>query len=256
MKTETTKPSFSLRMKEYFAAKRLFTAKNIAYLAVLLALVVVLQLFASAIAIGPVQLNFSLLPIVLGAILLGPVAGGILGLVCGIIVVISVITGQAPFYVAIWTNSPVVTVFTCILKTTLAGVAGGLLYNLIKRKNALVATFVASGIVPIVNTGLFIVGCLCMTGTIADFGGGLKGIEVLTFILVGLVSFNFFIEFAINLFFAPALYRVVTIAEKQIAKQRKKSFPEAEQKTESENETESDGEVAEPLGAEDTQGNI
>ncbi len=258
MKPETTKPSFSSRVKEYFAAKRLFTAKNIAYLAVLLALVIVLQLFASAIMIGPVQLNFSLLPIVLGAILLGPLAGGILGLACGIIVVISVITGQAPFYVAIWTNSPVVTVFTCVLKTTVAGIVGGILYRLIKRKNPLVATFVASGIVPIVNTGLFIIGCLCMTGTIADFGGGLKGMEILTFILVGLVSFNFFIEFAINLFFAPAIFRVVTIVEKQIVKQRKKSFPKEEETAfgQPENEpAETDG-SSDPFEAENTQGNL
>lgn len=202
--------------------KKFFSAKNIAYLAVLIALVIVLQVFASAIPVGGgATLNFSLVPIVLGAILLGPVAGAFLGFACGLVVLIQVIvlSGNA-FYAAIWTNSPVVTTFTCLLKTTVAGLLAGLAYRSVSKKNSLAAVFLSSAIVPIVNTGLFILGCLCMTGTIADFGGGLAGADILVFILVGLVSFNFFIEFAINLVLAPAIHRVVLIVEKQILRKR------------------------------------
>lgn len=203
--------------------KGFFSAKNVAYLAVLLALVIVLQIFASAIPVGATgaTLNFSLIPIVLGAVLLGPWAGALLGFACGLVVLIQVIvlTGNA-FYLAIWTNSPVVTTFTCLLKTTVAGLAAGFLYRLIAQKNTLAAVFAASAVVPILNTGIFILGCLCMTGTIADFGGGLTGADVLVFILVGIVSFNFFIELAINLVLAPALHRVVLVVEKQIGHKR------------------------------------
>lgn len=200
--------------------RKLFSARNIAYLAVLLALVVVLQMFTSAIVIGPVTLNFSLLPIVLGALLLGPIAGGILGLACGIVVLVQVITGAVPFYVAIWTNSPVITTLICLVKTTAAGILGGILYRIIEKKDRTAATFTAAAIVPIVNTGLFILGCLCMTGTISDFGG-VTGMDVLVFILVGLVSFNFFLELAINLLLAPALCRVVSVVEKRAGAYRK-----------------------------------
>ena len=215
--------------------KDLFTAKNVAYLAVLLALVIVLQLFASAVPIGAATLNFSLIPIVLGAIILGVWGGAFLGLACGIVVLIQVIvlTGN-PFYYAIWTYSPVVTVFTCIVKTTAAGLLSGLAYQLLQKKNQLVAVFVAAAIVPIVNTGLFIVGCLCMTGTIAEFGGGLQGMDVLVFILVGLVSFNFFIELAINLLFAPAIHRVVVVVEKQLGKKVNKPIAQENDVTEEE----------------------
>ena len=90
--------------------KPFFSARNIAYLAILTALVIVLQLFASAIPIGGgATLNFSLVPIVLGAILLGPLAGCFLGLLCGIIIFIQVVMGLTAFYTVIWTNSPVVT---------------------------------------------------------------------------------------------------------------------------------------------------
>ncbi len=201
--------------------KGFFSAKNIAYLAVLLALVVVLQMFASAIPIGPVSLNFSLLPIVLGAVLFGPVVGAFLGLACGIVVLIQVITGTAPFYLVIWTNSPLVTALTCLVKTTAAGLIAGWLYKLISQKNNLAATFVAAGIVPIVNTGLFILGCLCMSGTIAVFQTSLGGEgNIFVFIIVNIVTYNFFIEFAISLLLAPALHRVVLIVEKQIGKRR------------------------------------
>ena len=73
------------------------------------------------------------------------------------------------------------------------------------------ALFVASGAVPVVNTGLFIVGCLLMSDTIAMASGGTN---VLTFILVSLVTFNFFIEFAINLLVAPSLRVVYDVVMK------------------------------------------
>lgn len=60
--------------------EKYFSAKRITGLAVLLALVVVLQAALGTISIGAVQLNFSLIPIVLGAVLYGAVAGGLLGL--------------------------------------------------------------------------------------------------------------------------------------------------------------------------------
>lgn len=193
------------------------STRTITGTAILLALVIVLQAFGGSISIGAVQLNFTLIPIVLGAVLFGPWAGLFLGFACGVVVLIQVIMGLAPFYVVIWTYNPVVTVFTCVVKTTVAGFVAGLLYQWLSKKNSLVAVFVASGVVPVINTALFIVGCLCMSGSIEIFQTSLAvtGMNVFVFILVGLVTFNFFIEFAINLFVAPALHRVIGVVEKQ-----------------------------------------
>ena len=191
--------------------KKFFTAQNIATFGVLLALVIVLQLFGGTITIGAVQLNFTLIPIVLGAILLGPWAGAFLGLACGEIVLYQVITVPTFFYTAIWTNDPVVTALTCLVKTTVAGLVAGLLFRLIEKKNRLVAVFVAAGIVPVINTGLFILGCLGMVNSVY---GMANGQNVFVFILVGLVTFNFFIEFALNLLVSPALHTVYKAVEK------------------------------------------
>ena len=199
------------------------SSRQIAGTAVLLALVIVLQAFGGTVTIGSVQLNFTLIPIVLGAILFGPAIGAFLGFACGVVVLIQVIMGLAPFYVVIWTYSPVVTIFTCIVKTTVAGFVAGWLYQLLEKKNSLVAVFVASGIVPVLNTGLFIVGCLCMSGSIGVFQSAIpdmSGMNVFVFILVGLVTFNFFIEFAINLLVSPALHRVILVVEKRFKRSK------------------------------------
>ncbi|MDE5896259.1 MAG: ECF transporter S component, partial [Clostridia bacterium] len=198
-------------------------------LGILLALVLVLQLALGTISIGQVQLNFSLIPIVLGAILLGPIAGAFLGLACGIIVLVQLITVPTLFNTTLWAYNPAVTTLVCLLKTTVAGGVSGILYRLVVKKNELAATFLAAGIVPVLNTLIFILGCLCMSGTIGAFRDQLSafegfehfaGMNIFIFILVGIVTFNFFIEFAINLLLAPALHRVVLVTERYIKGKR------------------------------------
>ncbi|MBO5927065.1 MAG: ECF transporter S component [Clostridia bacterium] len=191
--------------------KTYFTAKRITGIAVLLALVIVLQAVLGSINIGPVTLNFTLIPIVLGGILFGGVASAILGFACGVVVLIQVVIGGNPFYTLIWANDPIVTTLTCIIKSSVAGYLGGLLYKIISKKQPIVAVFVASAIVPIVNTLLFIVGCLFMFDSVY---GMASGQNVLVFILVGLVTFNFFIELMINLIVAPTINRIIKIVKK------------------------------------------
>lgn len=186
--------------------KLTFTSKQITGIAVLLALVIVLQAVGGTVSIGPVQLNFTLIPLVLGAIIFGPWVGALLGFASGVVVLIQVIMGMVPFYALIWANDPIVTFLTCVLKTTVAGFLSGLVYNMLKEKKAVLAVFVASAIVPVVNTALFILGCLCMMNSVYAMA---NGTNVIVFILVSLVTFNFFIELAINLILAPTLHKVL-----------------------------------------------
>ena len=63
--------------------------------AVLAAIVVVLQI-VGGIPVGPFSITLTLFPIVVGAVVLGPVPGLILGLVFGVVVSILSITGKDP----------------------------------------------------------------------------------------------------------------------------------------------------------------
>ena len=200
-----------------------FSAKRVTGMAVLLALVIVLQGALGTIMIGAVQLNFTLIPIVLGAILYGPAVGGILGFACGLVVLIQVMMGGSPFYMVIWTNTPFVTTLTCLVKTTVAGVVAGWLFRILSKKYTLIGVFVASATVPILNTGLFILGCLCMNDSIVLFQNMLPdfiGMNPFIFILVVLVTFNFFVELTINLVLSPMLYRVIGIVDKKFQKEK------------------------------------
>ncbi len=196
-------------------AKRFFTAKNIAYLAVLLALVIVLQTCGGFFQVGGLSLSFVLVPIVLGGILLGVWAGAFLGFVFGFIVLMYGVAGAEPFTATLLANSPVMTVLICLVKGTAAGLVSALLYKLISKKSAFAASVIASVSAPIVNTGLFIVGCLMISGTIGTLfttTGSLS--EIVYFLFIGCAGINFLVEFTINFALAPAIYRVTAVAER------------------------------------------
>ncbi len=194
---------------------KFFSAKNVTSLAILLALVIVLQALGGSFSIGVVTLNFTLIPIVLGAIVLGAGAGAFLGFASGVVVLVQVVIAPAGFYYIIWTHSPIITTLICLVKTTVAGFVAGMLFRLLEKKNRYVATFVAAAVVPVINTGLFVLGCMAMWDTIAIAA---EGENVVKFIFVGLVTFNFFAELAVNLLVAPALHTVYGVVEKQFKK--------------------------------------
>ena len=207
---------------------RFFNARNIAYLGVLMAVEIVLLLWGSAIPVGGggASLNFSLVPIVLGAIVLGPLAGTLLGAAAGVAIFVMVIVGaQGPVFSYLFAAQPVVIALVCIVKTTAAGLVSGWLYRLIAAKSRRGAVFAAAAAAPVVNTGLFILGLLCMSGDVMaaaeEFALGQS--SAITVIVLVFVTYNFFIELAIDLVLAPALCTVIRVAEKQVAKRKKRA---------------------------------
>lgn len=205
------------RMEGFMHNRVFFSAKNVATLSVLTALVVIMQAFGASVSFGAVQLNFTLVPIVLGALVSGVCGGAFLGFACGIVVLLQVIAGTVPFYTLIWTETPIAAAATCLLKTTFAGAAAGFLFRKIEKKNKNAAIVIATASVPVINTGLFVVGCFFMKSAIASVSGGQN---ILLYILVSLVTFNFFIELAVNLVCVPVIKTVYDVAAKYTRKNR------------------------------------
>ena len=192
-----------------------FCTKNIVYLAILITLLVVLNLLSTVFKIIT-NVNLTLIPIVLGALTLGMRGGLILGGISGVMTFVFGVVGVDPFTNILFVNQPILTFLTCTVKTTAAGVLGGLVYNVLMKKNKYVATFVASAVVPVVNTAVFILGALTMYNTIAtNFSQ-----DVLYFLVITCAGVNFLIEFAVNLVVAPAIYTVVNVLEKTTFKNR------------------------------------
>ena len=163
--------------------------------ALLVALCVVLTLISNYIPIGGITINLALITIAIAAILYGYKSAIFVGLVNGGIVMFA---AQAFFAI-----SPIGTVIVCLLKSSLAGVCAALIYNLFKKKNHHLGVILATIIVPIINTTIFIIGSLI-------FFNGVFGELISLF-----VAANFIIEFVINLLLSPSIYYIVNQFKKR-----------------------------------------
>ncbi len=185
--------------------------------ALLMAFVIVFQLIGTVIHIGPTSISLVLIPITLGAMLLGARGGAFLGFVFGAIVYFSGVTGADPFTAILFQEHPLLTALVCFGKGIAAGLVAGLLYELISKWDRVVATFAAAAIVPVLNTGLFILGALLMSDTLsANFVA--SGETVIYFLIIGCAGWNFVAELALNLIAAPALITVYKVASGQLKK--------------------------------------
>ncbi len=203
--------------------KGFFTARNISYLAVLLALVVVLQLFASAIPMFGVTLNFSLIPIILGGMFFGVLGGGIMGFASGLVTFITTaLMGMEPSTAFLFNANPAVLTLICIGKTTVAGAIAGLLYQIIARKNSYVAAYTSSFVVPILNTGIYMLGMVLMKGDVAQFLGTEATANVVFTAVLSLIWLNSVLEIATSVLLAPVVHRIVLIVETQVGKRTHK----------------------------------
>lgn len=116
------------------------------FTAILAALVVVLQL-VGGIPVGPFSITLTLFPIVVGAVVLGPLPGLALGVVFGVIVSILSLTGKDPGGFMVFQASPVLAWILCILKGALAGLMPALAYKFFNRfrKHSLGITYAITG---------------------------------------------------------------------------------------------------------------
>ena len=186
-------------------------------LAVLVALVAVLQITGTGVNITGTPISLVLIPIVLGAMLLGPAAGALLGLEFGIIVYVAGFVGVDGFTFILIQDHPIYTALICIGKGVLAGFGAGVIYRLVAAKNKIVAVFAASAATPIINTALFILGALGMQNTLSSNFLG-EGQTVIYFLVVVCAGVNFLLELLLNLLVAPALARVTDVFNRRIGR--------------------------------------
>ena len=174
--------------------------------AILTAIVVVLQLMGSFIRLGPFSISLVLVPIVIGSAMCGYKIGAWLGFVFGVAVLLS---GDAASFFAI---DILGTVATVLLKGTLCGLVAGIVYKLFEKKNRYLAVIAAAIICPIVNTGVFLLGCtVFFLPTIAEWGAANGFQNAVSYMFLGLAGGNFLVELAANIILAPAILRIISI---------------------------------------------
>ncbi len=183
------------------------TTKDLTLAAIMTALVVVFQTLATYTTFfGPFSTAIGLIPIVVGAVLCGPVVGAWLGLVFGAVVIF---TGGAD---AFFSFSILGTIVTVLGKGTACGFVAGIVNKLLNRINKTLAVFAAALICPIVNTGVFLLGSaiffLPYAQPIADmFKMDDKGFGVFIALALG----NFLFEIGMSAVLCPAIHRIVNL---------------------------------------------
>ena len=216
--------------------------KKIVGIALFTAIVLVLQFLGGGIKFGIFSISLVLVPIVVGAAVYGWQAGAWLGFTFGVAVLLS---GDAAAVLAV---DVVGTVLTVLVKGTAAGLCSGLVYRLvhtlmnkhskkriqfiknnygigeccetgvyeyISRNNRYIAVIAAAVICPIVNTGIFLLGCvLFFMETVAGWGAAVGFENVASYMFLGLAGTNFLIELATNLLLSPVIVRLISYAKK------------------------------------------
>lgn len=195
-------------------ANSVTNVKNLTLLALMTTLVVVFQLIGNFVPLGFNVGAFALVPIVIGAALLGPMAGAWLGTIFGIVIIVT--GGASAFYTLIkpqWLGVTA-TVLVVIIKGALAGFVSGLVYKLIAKKSSFAAIITASVLCPVVNTVIF---------TLASFTIFFPGISVwatgvgknmISYVFLVLIGANFFVELGICLIFSTVADRIIRIGKK------------------------------------------
>lgn len=173
--------------------------------AIMTGLVIILQLLGSFTTFfGPFSTAVALIPIVLGAAMCGTAIGAWLGFVFGMVVILS---GGAALFFAFDVPGTIITV---LFKGTLCGIAAGLVYKLLAKYNKFFATLAAAIVCPLVNTGVFLLGCYVFfmdsaTEIATTVGLTFSGMAVFWALAMG----NFALEVISNAVLSPVIIRVL-----------------------------------------------
>lgn len=188
--------------------------QSLTVLALMTALVVLLQLTLN-IQIGPATCTMVLIPIVVGAAMLGPLAGAWLGLVFSIVVMLQ--PGTALFY----SFGVAGTIITIIVKGTVAGLVSGLVYRAIAKKNKILASYIAAIICPVINTGIFIIGMMVFYSNSTELLNFAKSIgydNAFTCVVLGMAGLNFLLELGVDVILAPVIHRLADLGNSMFGK--------------------------------------
>ena len=192
------------------AIKNRERTEKLVLLALLTAMVAILSYFGGFIKIGGLaSVSLTLIPVVLGAAMLGPWAGALLGGISGIVFFI---TPDAAFWFGLSLFGTVVTV---LIKGIAAGLLAGLVFKLLEKINRYLAVIISAIVCPVVNTGIFLIGCLLFFTDSVNTAAAAEGMSVGAYLIIFYVGLNFVFELIANVIVSPAILRILNIRKKK-----------------------------------------
>lgn len=184
--------------------------KRLTLMAVLTAIVAILAYLGGFIKIGGLaSISLTLIPVVIGSALCGPFAGAWLGFISG---VVFFATADAGFWLSI--NIPG-TIIIVLIKGILAGFFAGLAYKLLEKVNRYLAVIVSAIVCPVVNTGIFLLGCRMFFWDTVLAGAQGEGMGAIGYLIVFFVGLNFILELLVNMILSPTILKIINIRKKE-----------------------------------------
>ena len=172
-------------------SKKRVNTKFLAQIALLVAIEIVMKLVGlGRVPIGPLNMSFLTLPIAIGAMLLGPAAGALLGGVFGIMSLWDAISGAGGLTTFFFQYSPVSTVLLCVGTRVLMGFCCALVFKVfskLDRDEKTWSYFVGALSAPLLNTIFFmgyIVLFLYNTSVIQDLVAARGAVNPVHFIIL------------------------------------------------------------------------
>jgi uncharacterized membrane protein len=191
------------------SGKASFDTRRLVLTALLTAIVVVLQMLGAFVRFGVFQVALVLVPIVVGGALYGALTGAWLGLVFGAVVLLN---GDATAFLQI---DAIATVAVVLLKGAAAGWAAGAVYRLFERRSQQLAVLLAAIVTPIVNSGVFALGCyVFFAPELSEWAGGSE--KLTPYIFLTLIGLNFVFEFVTDLVLSNVIMRIVMIGKRRL----------------------------------------
>ncbi len=184
--------------------------EKLTLMALLTAIVAVLAYLGGFIKIGGLaSISLTLIPVVLGAAICGPATGAWLGAVSA---AVFFVTPDA----AAWLGFSIPgTIITVMVKGIAAGLCAGLVYKLLEKFNRYLAVMVSAVVCPVVNTGIFLLGCSVFFMDSVRSLATDNGVSVLACMIIFYVGLNFVFELIANIVLSPAILRILNVINKK-----------------------------------------
>ena len=138
--------------------QRKFDTRYLVELALFIAIILMMKItHLTSIPVGPLNMTLTMIPIAIGAMLMGPLAGGILGMIYGFTSLYDAVSGGSAMTNFFFQISPVHTVILCVVLRTIVGAATGWLFQLFRKvdRTNTICYFLGGLAAPVLNTLLF-----------------------------------------------------------------------------------------------------
>ncbi len=172
------------------------------------------------IKIGVIEITLNIIPVAIGAIVLGPSAGAICGTVFGLTSFWQAMSGMSPFGAMLVNVSPVLTLILCLVPRVLEGLLTGLIFKELSKtcKGNSVPCAVSGLCCPLLNTLLFVGGFILLFGQTDVFASlyGQSAASNIVAFFAWFVGLNGVIEAIAGFVIASAVSKALLTANKRL----------------------------------------